>query len=151
MGKITIDKSLIKDLSDLLNENNLSEITVTQGRNTVKVARNASSSTPIFSHSDIIQSDEQINKEKNKDTMIDQPGTVKSPMVGTIYLASSPDAKPFISVGQNVKEGDQLFIIEAMKTMNPVKSPFAGTIKEIIVKNEMSVEFDEALVIIDIS
>lgn len=151
MGKISIDKSLIKDLSDLLNENNLSEITVTQGRNTVKVARNSSSGTPILSHSNIISSDDQINNEKNKDIIIDQPGTVKSPMVGTIYLASSPDAKPFITVGQNVKEGDQLFIIEAMKTMNPVKSPFAGKIKEIIVKNEMSVEFDEALVIIDIS
>ena len=72
-------------------------------------------------------------------------------MVGTIYLASSPDAKPFITIGQTVKEGDQLFIIEAMKTMNPVKSPFTGVVKEIIVKNEMSVEFDEVLVIIDIS
>ena len=72
-------------------------------------------------------------------------------MVGTIYLASSPDAKPFITNGQTVKEGDQLFIIEAMKTMNPVKSPFTGVVKEIIVKNEMSVEFDEVLVIIDIS
>ena len=89
----------------------------------------------------------KIEKEIN----LDQPGTVKSPMVGTVYLASSPDAKPFITVGQNVKEGDQLFIIEAMKTMNPVKSPYAGKVKEIIVSNEMSVEFDEALVIIDIS
>ena len=86
-----------------------------------------------------------------KEINLDQPGTVKSPMVGTVYLASSPDAKPFITVGQDVKEGDQLFIIEAMKTMNPVKSPYAGKVKEIIVSNEMSVEFDEALVIIDIS
>jgi acetyl-CoA carboxylase biotin carboxyl carrier protein len=72
-------------------------------------------------------------------------------MVGTIYLASSPEDKPFISVGQSVKEGDQLFIIEAMKTMNPVKSPYSGVIKQIIIKNEMPVEYDEILAVIDIT
>ena len=147
MGRISIDKSLIKDISELLDENNLSEITITQGRQSVKVARNITSGGSIVSHSDVMQKDNKVDNEINKD----QPGTVKSPMVGTVYLASSPDAKPFITVGQTVKEGDQLFIIEAMKTMNPVKSPYAGKVKEIIVSNEMSVEFDEALVIIDIS
>ena len=147
MGRISIDKSLIKDLTELLEENNLSEITIQQGRQSVKVARNITSGTTIVSQPNVTQKDNKIEKEIN----LDQPGTVKSPMVGTVYLASSPDAKPFITVGQNVKEGDQLFIIEAMKTMNPVKSPYAGKVKEIIVSNEMSVEFDEALVIIDIS
>ena len=147
MGRISIDKSLIKDLSELLDENNLSEITIQQGRQSIKVARNISSGATIVSQPNVNQKDNKIEKEIN----LDQPGTVKSPMVGTVYLASSPDAKPFITVGQNVKEGDQLFIIEAMKTMNPVKSPYAGKVKEIIVSNEMSVEFDEALVIIDIS
>ena len=147
MGKILIDKSLIKDLTELLEENNLSEITIQQGRQSVKVARNITSGAAIVSQPNVTQKNSKIEKEIN----LDQPGTVKSPMVGTVYLASSPDAKPFITVGQNVKEGDQLFIIEAMKTMNPVKSPYAGKVKEIIVSNEMSVEFDEALVIIDIS
>ena len=147
MGRISIDKSLIKDLTELLEENNLSEITIQQGRQSVKVARNITSGATIVSQPNVTQKDSKIEKEIN----LDQPGTVKSPMVGTVYLASSPDAKPFITVGQNVKEGDQLFIIEAMKTMNPVKSPYAGKVKEIIVSNEMSVEFDEALVIIDIS
>ena len=147
MGRISIDKSLIKDLTELLEENNLSEITIQQGRQSVKVARNITSGATIVSQPNITHKDNKIEKEIN----LDQPGTVKSPMVGTVYLASSPDAKPFITVGQNVKEGDQLFIIEAMKTMNPVKSPYAGKVKEIIVSNEMSVEFDEALVIIDIS
>ena len=147
MGRISIDKSLIKDISELLDENNLSEITITQGRQSVKVARNITSGGSIVTHSDVMQKDNKVDNEINKD----QPGTVKSPMVGTVYLASSPDAKPFITVGQTVKEGDQLFIIEAMKTMNPVKSPYAGKVKEIIVSNEMSIEFDEALVIIDIS
>ena len=147
MGRISIDKSLIKDLTELLEENNLSEITIQQGRQSVKVARNITSGATIVSKPNVTQKNNKIEKEIN----LDQPGTVKSPMVGTVYLASSPDAKPFITVGQNVKEGDQLFIIEAMKTMNPVKSPYAGKVKEIIVSNEMSVEFDEALVIIDIS
>ena len=147
MGRISIDKSLIKDLTELLEENNLSEITIQQGRQSVKVARNITSGATIVSQPNVTQKNSKIDKEIN----LDQPGTVKSPMVGTVYLASSPDAKPFITVGQNVKEGDQLFIIEAMKTMNPVKSPYAGKVKEIIVSNEMSVEFDEALVIIDIS
>ena len=147
MGRISIDKSLIKDLTELLEENNLSEITIQQGRQSVKVARNITSGATIVTQPNVTQKNNKIEKEIN----LDQPGTVKSPMVGTVYLASSPDAKPFITVGQNVKEGDQLFIIEAMKTMNPVKSPYAGKVKEIIVSNEMSVEFDEALVIIDIS
>ena len=147
MGRISIDKSLIKDLTELLEENNLSEITIQQGRQSVKVARNITSGATIVSQPNVTQKNSKIDKESN----LDQPGTVKSPMVGTVYLASSPDAKPFITVGQNVKEGDQLFIIEAMKTMNPVKSPYAGKVKEIIVSNEMSGEFDEALVIIDIS
>ena len=147
MGRISLDKSLIKDLTELLEENNLSEITIQQGRQSVKVARNITSGTTIVGQPNITQKNNKIEKE----IKLDQPGTVKSPMVGTVYLASSPDAKPFITVGQNVKEGDQLFIIEAMKTMNPVKSPYAGKVKEIIVSNEMSVEFDEALVIIDIS
>ncbi len=147
MVNISIDKSLINDLSELLEENNLSEITIQKGRQSIKVARNISSGATIVSQPNVTQKDNKTEKEIN----LDQPGTVKSPMVGTIYLAPSPDAKPFITVGQNVKEGDQLFIIEAMKTMNPVKSPYAGKVKEIIVSNEMSVEFDEALVIIDIS
>ena len=147
MGRISVDKSLINELSNLLDENNLSEITVTQGRQSIKVTRNISSNGSIAVPSNIIQTEQIEQKSSN----LDQPGAVKSPMVGTIYLASSPDAKPFITNGQTVKEGDQLFIIEAMKTMNPVKSPFTGVVKEIIVKNEMSVEFDEVLVIIDIS
>ena len=147
MGRISVDKSLINELSNLLDENNLSEISITQGRQSIKVTRNISSSGSIAVPSNIIQTE----KIEQKNSNIEQPGTVKSPMVGTIYLASSPDAKPFITIGQTVKEGDQLFIIEAMKTMNPVKSPFTGVVKEIIVKNEMSVEFDEVLVIIDIS
>ena len=146
MGRITIDKPLIKELSELLNQNDLSEISITQGRQSVKVARNLTSGGTIVSQA----TDKNLIEVDNAENFSDQAGAVKSPMVGTVYLSSSPEEKPFISVGQSVKEGDQLFIIEAMKTMNPVKSPFSGVIKKIIIKNEMPVEYDEVLVIIDI-
>ena len=147
MGRITLDKSLIKELSELLNENNLSEISVTQGRLSVKVARNLTSGGTVVTQ----VTDKNILKVEGRENVSNHPGAVKSPMVGTVYLSSSPQEKPFISVGQTVKEGDQLFIIEAMKTMNPVKSPFSGVVKQIIIKNEMPIEYDEVLAVIDIT
>ena len=147
MGRITIDKPLIKELSELLNQNDLSEISITQGRQSVKVARNLASSGTVVSKT----LDKNRVEVEESENILDQAGAVKSPMVGTVYLSSSPEEKPFISIGQSVKEGDQLFIIEAMKTMNPVKSPFSGVVKKIIIKNEMPVEYDEVLAVIDIT
>jgi acetyl-CoA carboxylase biotin carboxyl carrier protein len=147
MGRITLDKPLIKELSELLNDNNLSEISVTQGRLSVKIARNLKSGGAIVNH----VTDKNILEIEDTENVSNHAGAVKSPMVGTVYLASSPEDKPFISVGQTVKEGDQLFIIEAMKTMNPVKSPFSGVVKQIIIKNEMPIEYDEVLAVIDIT
>ena len=77
------------------------------------------------------------------------PGIVSSPMVGTIYLSPQPGAKPFIEVGKNVNVGDTLFIIEAMKTMNPIPSPKAGKISRILIDDATPVEFESPLVIID--
>ena len=145
MGRISVDKSLINELSNLLDENNLSEISVTQGRQSIKVSRNISSNGSIAVPSNIIQTEKIEQKKAN----LEQPGTVKSPMVGTIYLASSPDAKPFITIGQTVKEGDQLFIIEAMKTMNQIPSPKSGKVKRILIDDATPVEFDSPLVIIE--
>jgi len=147
MGRITLDKPLIKELSELLNDNNLSEISVTQGRLSVKVARNLTSGGTVVTQ----VADKNILKVEGTENLSNHAGVVKSPMVGTVYLASSPEDKPFVSVGQTVKEGDQLFIIEAMKTMNPVKSPFSGVVKKIIIKNEMPIEYDEVLAVIDIT
>ena len=73
---------------------------------------------------------------------------VKSPMVGTAYLASDPDTPPFVRVGQTVKAGDTLLIIEAMKVMNPITAPFAGTIKAVLIENSQPVEYDQPLVMI---
>ena len=145
MGRISIDKSWIEEISQLLRENDLSEITIKQGMSSITVARNliagdASNTTRV------------LNASKEDDTGMHTnapaPGSVSAPMVGTLYLAPSPEANPFIKVGSKVKEGEQLFIIEAMKTMNPVRSPFSGEVKEILVKNETPVEFGEILAVI---
>ena len=76
------------------------------------------------------------------------PGAVPSPMVGTVYASPEPGAKPFIAVGQTVKEGDTLFIVEAMKTMNPITAPRGGTISEICVSDAQPVEFGQTLLIL---
>jgi acetyl-CoA carboxylase biotin carboxyl carrier protein len=78
----------------------------------------------------------------------DDPNAVKSPMVGTVYLSSEPGAAPFVSVGQQVKAGDTLVIVEAMKVMNPITAPSAGTVKAILVDNAQPVEFDQPLVVV---
>ena len=149
MGKISLDSELIKELSNLLDENNLSEITVTQGRFSLKVARQIGSSQVVTQA--VVPNNKTNKKDEISDIEVSDAGAVKSPMVGTVYLAPSPDAKPFITEGQEVKEGDQLFIIEAIKTMNPVKSPFSGKVKKIIAKNEMPTEYDEVLAIIEVA
>ena len=149
MGKISLDKELIKELSELLNENKLTEISVTQGRNTIKVVRQMGSSE-IISSTFVSDNNKNIKNEIKTEDLL-EGGAVRSPMVGTVYLAPSPDAEPFISVGQSIKEGDQLFIVEAMKTMNPVKSPYSGIVKQIIVENETPIEYDEVLAIIEVS
>ena len=149
MGKISLDSSLIKELSNLLDENNLSEITVTQGRFSLKVARQIGSSQVVTQA--VVPNNKTNQKEEISDIEVSDAGAVKSPMVGTVYLSPSPGEEPFIIEGQEVKEGDQLFIIEAMKTMNPVKSPFSGKVKKIIAKNEMPAEYDEILAIIEVA
>ena len=77
------------------------------------------------------------------------PNAVRSPMVGTVYLAPSPDAPNFVSVGSKVSQGQTLLIVEAMKVMNPIKAPKAGVVKEILVGNAQPVEFDQPLVVVE--
>ena len=146
MGRISIDKSLIEEISQLLKENDLSEITIKQGMSSITVARNLISAEFASNTTRFLN----ISKDGDNTGMPNTPvpGSVSAPMVGTLYLAPSPEAKPFIQVGSKVKEGEQLFIIEAMKTMNPVRSPFSGEVKEILVKNKTPVEFGEILAVI---
>ena len=130
-----IDKKIIEELVGYLKEFNLSEIEYAEGTTKVKVSRAMNNSSVVSS---------EVNKKK---TIIDSNGTsVTSPIVGTAYLAPEPDAKKFVEVGQKVKKGQTIMIVEAMKTMNHVPSTENGTVSKIFVKDGEPVEFGQPLI-----
>ena len=130
-----IDKKIIEELVDYLKEFNLSEIEYAEGTTKVKVSR-------AMNNSSIISA--EVNKKK---TIIESNGTnVSSPIVGTAYLASEPGAKKFVEIGQKVKKGQTIMIVEAMKTMNHVPSTENGTVSKIFVKDGEPVEFGQPLI-----
>ena len=148
MGKVSIDKSLIKEITKILKDNDLSEITIKQGFSSITVARNISGFVSTNSNLE----NTNLSKDQEKNDIQDigvAAGSVSAPMVGTLYVSSTPGGDPFIKVGDKVKEGDQLFIIEAMKTMNPVRSPFTRKVIKILAKNEAPIEFGEILAIVE--
>jgi acetyl-CoA carboxylase biotin carboxyl carrier protein len=142
------DNALIRELALLLDETNLTEIEIERSGLRVRVARNVSiaatmpagamAMAPAGAAAPVAAAD--VSKH---------PGMVPSPMVGTVYLASEPGAKPFIEVGSKVRVGDTLFIVEAMKTMNQIPSPRGGTVTQILVEDGQPVEFAEPLVVIE--
>ena len=93
--------------------------------------------------------DEVGNDEPNEEKIVDSKLAIKSPIIGTAYLSSQPGAKPFVSVGQKIKKGDTIMIVEAMKTMNHVPSPMNGTIQKICIKDGQPVEYGQVLVLLD--
>ena len=150
MFKFNIDKKAIDTLIDILKKNNLTQIEVKDGRKSIKIAKDSIKLQSIsHERNDPKRSEAQdtISKETKEQTKLEN--AIKAPMLGTLYHAPSPKAKTFIKVGKKVKTGDTLFIIEAMKTMNQVKSDRDGTVKKILVENGMPVEFNQDLVVID--
>ena len=150
MFKFNIYKKEIELLCDLLKKNNLTEIEVKDGNRSIKLSKNSYQNKIVSSVSD--NSSSKKDKEINNDSQnkaLNLENTVKAPMLGTLYHASSPKAKPFIKVGSKVRTGDVIFIIEAMKTMNQVKSDKTGVVKKILVENAMPVEFDQDLIIVE--
>ena len=130
-----IDKKIIEELVGYLKEFSLSEIEYAEGTTKVKVSR-------AMNNSSIIST--EINKKK---TIVDSNGTnVTSPIVGTAYLAPEPGAKKFVEIGQKIKKGQTIIIIEAMKTMNHVPSTQDGTVSKILVKDGEPVEFGQPLI-----
>ncbi len=141
-----IDKNIIKELSDYLEEFNLTEIEYTEKDIKVKVSKSKGiSSAPVISNI----SKEKIDTPKtNLNAEID--GTkVTSPIIGTAYLAPEPGGKKFAEIGKKIKKGDTIMIVEAMKTMNHVPCPIDGTIKEICVEDGQPVEFGQTIAILD--
>ena len=130
-----INKKIIEELVGYLEEFNLSEIDYAEGTTKVKVSRSMNNSNIIS------------GEVKKKQSVINNNGThVTSPIVGTAYLASEPGAKKFVEVGQKIKKGDTIMIIEAMKTMNHVPSTQEGTVSKILVKDGEPVEFGQPLI-----
>ncbi len=141
-------KQAIKELTNMLEELNLSEIQIENDKiGKVKVARNNyKQQIPNIS----TNQEKTDNNTKNENLINENTeNIIKSPMVGTIYLQPEPDSDPFIKTGDKVKKGQTLLIVEAMKTMNDIVADKNGTIKEILVKNEQPVQFDDPLIIIE--
>ena len=140
-----IDKKLIKELTDYLSEFNLTEIEYSEKDFKIKVSKASS----------LISSGEktprvEVSAGKNKiEKEIESGNKVTSPIIGTAYLAPEPGGKKLIEIGKKVKKGDTLMIVEAMKTMNHVPSPYDGVVKEICVSDGQPVEFDQVIVILN--
>jgi len=145
------DSALIRELALLLDETSLTEIEIERAGLRVRVARNISiaASIPTSIPNPAPASAPSAPASAVAPDLAMHPGVVPSPMVGTAYWASEPGAKPFIEVGAKVSVGQTLLIIEAMKTMNQIPSPRAGTVTQILVEDGQPVEFGEPLVIIE--
>jgi acetyl-CoA carboxylase biotin carboxyl carrier protein len=154
-GKVAIDRELIHELAGLLEETGLDEIEIEQNGMRVRVARHAAvmhvstgpDSTAVLPAATMptpvpIPTPAPADPAKH-------PGAVTSPMVGTAYRAAEPGAKPFVDIGNQVKIGDTLLIVEAMKTMNQIPAPKAGTVTQILFEDGQPVEYGEPLMIIE--
>jgi acetyl-CoA carboxylase biotin carboxyl carrier protein len=140
--KIEVDPELVRELSRLLEENKLTEIEVQKGDQRVRVSRGGN-----VHHVAAAQAP-AVTAVKPADAA-EHPGTVTSPMVGTVYRSPQPGAKPFVEEGAQVREGETLLIIEAMKTMNAISAPRAGTVTKVMIEDGQPVEFGEPLLIIE--
>lgn len=145
-----VDPATIKQLASLLDETGLSEIEIEQNGSRVRVARYGGGelAMPLHTAAPRTAPVEPPAADPGAKPSGPHPGTLTSPMVGTAYLSPAPGAAPFVKQGDTVKEGQTLLIVEAMKTMNPISAPKAGTIIEIIVRDSQPVEFGEPLLVI---
>jgi acetyl-CoA carboxylase biotin carboxyl carrier protein len=150
-----IDSKAIRELADLLEETGLTEIEVSEGDRVIRVGKVGASYAPgmMMPANISMPSDPTVPQKPNMDAphtvAKSHPGAVSSPMVGTAYMQSEPNAPPFVKRGDSVKAGDTLLIIEAMKVMNPIKAEKSGTVIQILVESGQPVEFGEVLMVIE--
>ena len=145
-----VDTQLIRQLAQMLDETNLTEIEVEDGSRKIRVARTVTvAAAPVAAPALAGPAIRPAAEQAAVGSEVDHPGAVKSPMVGTAYLAAEPSAPAFVSVGDSVAEGDTLLIIEAMKVMNPIVAPRSGKVTMLLVENAEPVEFDQPLVVIE--
>jgi acetyl-CoA carboxylase biotin carboxyl carrier protein len=151
-ASMRVDTALVRELAELLSANDLNEIEVEDGERKIKVRRDAPTAyvaapAPVATAAAAPTAGAPAAQAPTPQEDIGGEA-VKSPMVGTAYMSSEPGSKPFITVGQSVKAGDTLLIVEAMKVMNPITAPKAGTVKKINVSDGQPVEFDQPLLIL---
>ncbi len=142
-------EDLIRSLANLLNETGLSEIEIEENNLRVRVARTLTMPTHTMPLAHVAPAAGGVGAAAGASSLENHPGVVTSPMVGTAYRAPEPGAANFVEVGSVVREGQTLLIIEAMKTMNQISAPRAGTVKRIIVENGQPVEYGEPLMVIE--
>ena len=147
-----VDGALLRELAELLTANELTEIEVEDGDRKIRVRREAApvmayAPAPAVATAPALAA--AVASTAEAAPAAAPVDAVKSPMVGTAFLSPEPGAKPFIAVGQAVKQGDTLLIVEAMKVMNPITSPKAGKVTQILVGDSQPVEFDQPLVVIE--
>lgn len=151
-AKTSIDQQLIRDLAELLDETGLTEIEVEGNGLRIRVARQPAPTQAVLSPALVAAVPSAGGSAAGAVTSAPDPashaGAVLSPMVGTAYRSPEPGTKPFVDVGSVVKAGDTLLIIEAMKTMNAIPAPRAGTVQQVLIEDGQPVEFGEPLVIL---
>jgi acetyl-CoA carboxylase biotin carboxyl carrier protein len=149
--KSIVDQKLIRELAALLDETGLTEIEVEHDETRIRVARSASP-TPVQVAAPAptpAPAPAPKTEPSSSAEPANQAGTVASPMVGTAYRAPEPGAKPYVEIGDAVREGQTLLIIEAMKTMNQIPAPRAGTVTRILVEDGQPVEYGEPLIVVE--
>ena len=145
---MAIDTALVRELAELLAETGLTEIEVEDNHRKIRVSRAAAPAAAAVQYAAPAAAAPAAPAVAAAPAAPDHANAVKSPMVGTVYLSAEPGSAAFVSIGQTVKEGDTLVIIEAMKVMNPIVASASGTVKAILVENAQPVEFDQPLVVI---
>ncbi len=157
-GPMQVDTRLVRELAELLDATSLTEIEVQDGERRVRVARKAAAAGPVYAAAPAAPpaaapaepvAATSITPPPAGNDVRQHPGLVRSPIVGTAYLTPDPASPPFVAVGASVKAGATLLIIEAMKVMNPITAPKAGTIARVLVSNGQPVEYDEPLIVIE--
>nr|WP_247713651.1 acetyl-CoA carboxylase biotin carboxyl carrier protein [Qipengyuania sphaerica] len=151
---MNVDTALVRELAEMLGDTGLTEIEVEDGERKIRVSRGggvamaAAAPVPMAAPAPAAPAPAAAPATDNAPAATDTAGAIKSPMVGTVYLAPEPGAADFVKVGDSVKEGQTLLIVEAMKVMNPITADKAGTVKSILVENAQPVEFDQPLVVL---
>jgi acetyl-CoA carboxylase biotin carboxyl carrier protein len=152
-GTMQVDTDLVRQLAELLDATSLTEIEVQDGERRIKVARKVQAATASYAPAPAPAAQPAPAPAPQPAAaatpQVDNSNAIRSPMVGTAYLAAEPGAANFVSVGDKVEAGATLLIIEAMKVMNPITAPHGGTVRSVLITNGQPVEFDQPLVVVE--